>query len=323
MVMNINNNIFQRYSLPVFLLFWLMPLWANPFDVSNRQDNNVLLTQLIEVKHRQATEIFKLLREQQVVSTLKHTLVVDEGLNALMVRGTKQQIKALQEMVHLLDQKLSQVEILAHVVVVSESAANDFGSHLGFQYHDGLIYLSGNTSKGKMANTGAGLEWRLAALEKKGLCEVISSPRILTTNLHQAVIESGEEIPFHTSLTRDGVTEHGVQFKKAVLSLQVKPFVTPKQQIKLHLNVHQDSRGEATQTGVAIDTQTIQTEVTLDNMETVALGGVWRSTESTLHEGIPVLGHIPYIGYLFSSAKKVVSKQKLWIFVTPKIVNID
>lgn len=158
----------------------------------------------------------------------------------------------------------------------------------------------------------------LSALEADGKGKVISSPRVITGDQQQATIEQGTEIPYQQS-TSSGATS--VAFKKAVLSLQVTPQITPDGNVIMSVEIHKDSVGQNTTAGPAINTNTVTTQVQVENGGTVVLGGIYSSTEQNTTDKIPLLGDIPVLGYLFKTNSKSIQKDELMVFLTPKIVT--
>ena len=169
---------------------------------------------------------------------------------------------------------------------------------------------------------GTLLELELSALQKEKRGEVISNPRVVTANQKEALIEQGEEIPYLEASSSGAVT---VSFKKAVLSLKVKPQITPDNHIIMDITVHKDSRGEIVvldgSSVPAIDTKQVSTQVLVDNGETIVLGGVYEQTTSKDTQRVPFLGDLPYIGFLFKQELNINDKNELLIFVTPKILE--
>lgn len=165
------------------------------------------------------------------------------------------------------------------------------------------------------------LDLELSALQAESKAEIISSPRLITTNKQPAYIEQGTEIPY-LEASSSGATS--VSFKKAVLSLKVTPQITPDNRLVLDLSVTQDRPGEVVKTGdgeaVAIDTQRIGTQVLVDNGETVVLGGIYQHSVQTSVDKVPLLGDIPYLGALFRRSYENYGKSELLIFVTPKVI---
>ncbi|KIN11755.1 type IV pilus secretin PilQ family protein [Vibrio mytili] len=165
------------------------------------------------------------------------------------------------------------------------------------------------------------LDLELSALQQESKAEIISSPRLITTNKKPAYIEQGTEIPYLES-SSSGATS--VTFKKAVLSLKVTPQITPDNRLVLDLSVTQDRPGQVVKTGtgeaVAIDTQRIGTQVLVNNGETVVLGGIFQHSITNSVDKVPLLGDIPLLGALFRRSYENVGKSELLIFVTPKVV---
>ena len=167
------------------------------------------------------------------------------------------------------------------------------------------------------------VDLELSALQAEGRGEVVSSPRVITANQKQASIRQGVEIPYQESSSSGATT---TQFKEAVLSLTVTPQITPDDRIILDLKVTKDSRGEVVtnERGGAvpsINTREIETQVLVNNGQTVVLGGIYETEESEDYSKVPFLGDIPGIGALFRSTRKVSNKSELLIFVTPKILS--
>lgn len=166
------------------------------------------------------------------------------------------------------------------------------------------------------------LDLELSALESERKAEVVSSPRLITTNKKAAYIEQGTELPYLEASSSGAVA---VSFKKAVLSLSVTPQITPDNTLVLDLKLTQDmpeksvvaGKGEA----MSISTKRINTQVLARNGETVVLGGIFQHTMINKETKVPLLGDIPLLGGLFRHQLKDHAKRELLIFVTPKIVT--
>jgi type IV pilus assembly protein PilQ len=162
------------------------------------------------------------------------------------------------------------------------------------------------------------LDMELTALQADGKGKIISSPRVITADQVEATIEQGTEIPYQAA-TSSGAT--AVSFRKATLSLKVKPQVTPDDNVIMSLNVHKDSVGQNTLAGPSIDTKQIVTEVLVENGGTVVIGGIYTQTESNTTNKVPVLGDLPYVGFLFKQNLRQDDRNELLIFITPKIIK--
>jgi len=162
------------------------------------------------------------------------------------------------------------------------------------------------------------LQLELNAMEAEGQGEVISNPRVLTSNQKEAFIEAGTEIPYQES-TSSGATS--VTFKKAVLSLKVTPQITPDDRIIMDLNVNKDSVGRVFDRVPSIDTKEVGTQVLVDNGETLVLGGIYEQESRNDVDRVPFFGELPMVDWLFKRTQKFDNKQELLIFITPKIVK--
>ena len=162
------------------------------------------------------------------------------------------------------------------------------------------------------------LNLELSALEADGKGKIISSPRVITADQTEASIEQGTEIPYQQA-TSSGATS--ISFKKATLSLKVKPQITPDDNIIMKLNIHKDAVGLVTAAGPSIDTKQISTEVLVDNGGTVVIGGIYQSSENNTVNKIPVLGNLPYIGFLFRQDLRQDDKSELLVFISPRILK--
>ncbi|MDH5544865.1 MAG: type IV pilus secretin PilQ [Gammaproteobacteria bacterium] len=211
------------------------------------------------------------------------------------------------------------------------TGASDFipspGNNLANDSHFN-VNLPAVVSKGTPASFALGLlsgtkllDLELSALQAEGRGELVSSPRVITSNQRKAVIEQGTEIPYRESSSSGATT---TSFRKAVMSLEVTPQITPDDRIILDVRVSKDSvssevKGEGG--APAIDTNEVITQVLVDNGETVVLGGIYEQNKTVTMSKVPFLGDIPMLGWLFRSKSEINNKRELLIFVTPKILK--
>jgi type IV pilus assembly protein PilQ len=173
-------------------------------------------------------------------------------------------------------------------------------------------------------NLGSGnlVNMELSALEADNRGKVVSSPRVITADKKKAVISQGTEIPYLTASASGATT---ITFKPAVLELSVTPRITPDDKIIMDLEVKKDTVGAVigTSTGTipSIDTKKVNTQVLVDNGDTVVLGGVFEQETRTTTSKVPVLGDLPVVGYLFKRTSRTDLKTELLIFITPKIIK--
>ncbi|MCP4041616.1 MAG: type IV pilus secretin PilQ [Gammaproteobacteria bacterium] len=162
------------------------------------------------------------------------------------------------------------------------------------------------------------LQLELSAMQVEGRGEVISNPRVITANQHEARIEQGTEIPYQEA-SSSGATS--VSFKKAVISLAVTPQITPDDNIIMDLNVTKDSVGTVYGGIPSIDTKQVSTQVLVRNGETVVLGGVYEQTTRDDVRRVPFFSDLPFVGFLFKNSAVRNEKNELLVFVTPKIIK--
>ncbi|KPA53601.1 fimbrial protein [Photobacterium leiognathi subsp. mandapamensis] len=322
-----------------------------------QQELSNLRSELIQVNYAKATDIAELLGgKASGVGMLSErgSLHVDERTNSLIIKDISDNISSIKNIVESLDIPVKQVQIEARIVTINEGDIDELGVRWGVSKVNGDTTIGGSI-EGNLASSGllgedatvddflnvnlgasAGaasiafqvaklgnilLDLELSALQTENKAEIISSPRLMTTNKKTAYIEQGTEIPY-LEASSSGATS--VSFKKAVLSLMVTPQITPDDKLVLDLEVTQDNKGEDVPTGegtaVSIDTQRIGTQVLVNNGETVVLGGIYQHSMTNVTRKVPVLGDIPVLGALFRHKMEQMGKRELLIFVTPKIV---
>ena len=167
------------------------------------------------------------------------------------------------------------------------------------------------------------IDLELSAAQNEGRGEIKSTPRVITANQREAIIEQGVEIPYQESSSSGATT---TQFKKAVLSLKVTPQITPDDRVILDLVVTKDSVGQLVPSATggfvpSIDTRNIQTQVLVKDGQTVVLGGIMETERRDSVKKVPLLGDVPVVGNLFKSTNKINNRDELLIFITPKILR--
>jgi type IV pilus assembly protein PilQ len=282
------------------------------------------------------------------------SITVDERTNSLIIRDTAHDLAEVSELIETLDRPVRQVLIESRIVIANNDFNKELGVRFGTSTQDGTklgqFATSGNLNGTTQIINGETLqqadrlnvnlpvtdpsgsiglalaklplgmilELELSAMEAEGKGEVVSSPRVITSNQKKATIKQGTEIPYQEA-TSSGATN--VSFKEAVLSLDVTPQITPDDRIVMDLAVTKDSVGEEFLGVPSIDTKSVETQVLVDNGETVVLGGVYEQVTADTTERVPFFGELPYVGFLFRNNFKRDDKEELLIFVTPKIVK--
>lgn len=276
-------------------------------------------------------------------------LLVDDRTNTLYVRDTAEQVKRIQAIVEMLDVAVDQVMIEARIVVARTGVSEELGVSWGIRssptagvskfqtdrtttsgrlINDNSLVTSRGTSIDFNPASGVNfgfvsnkllLDLELAALETENRSEVISQPKVITSNRNKAVIRSGEEIPY-TSIDSEGVRT--TNFRQAELRLEVTPQIVGDGRIFLTLQVNNDSKGEETKdSGPTINTNAVETQVLVNNGETIVIGGIFTSQKLESESKVPFLGDIPFIGWLFSRSFSSHEKVELLVFITPRMIN--
>lgn len=320
------------------------------------EELEALYSEYIAVNYAKASDMAKLLDSKDAsLLTNRGTVAVDERTNTLLIKDTAKAIENARRLIERLDIPVKQVLIESRMVTVKDSVADEMGIRWGFSDQQLTKAVSGSsTAANQLANgtipaladrwnvnlpvnsssagrlgfhiaklgDGTLIDLELTALEDENKAEIVASPRISTANQKKARIEQGVEIPYVQAASSGATT---VEFKKAVLSLEVTPQVTPDNKIILDLTVTQDTEGKVVQTptgnAVAIDTQRISTQVLVDNGETIVLGGIYQQQTIKTVNKVPFFGDIPYVGAMFRHSLDKTEKKELLIFVTPKILT--
>ncbi|NOH41627.1 type IV pilus secretin PilQ family protein [Vibrio coralliilyticus] len=319
-----------------------------------------LESEIIAVRFAKAADIAALLSDSAATRMLSErgAISIDTRTNSLLIRDIAINIQAMKTIITALDVPVKQVQIEARIVSLNEGDLQELGVRWGFSSTNGSHSVGGSIENNlanlnlygdsdsslddflnvnlaatsvnastiafQVAKLGSDtlLDLELSALQRESRAEVISSPRLITTNKQPAYIEQGTEIPYLEAAS-SGATS--VNFKKAVLSLKVTPQITSDNRLILDLNVTQDRPGQVVKTGtgeaVAIDTQRIGTQVLVNNGETIVLGGIYQHSVSDTVDQVPLLGDIPLLGALFRRTYQQMGKSELLIFVTPKVVT--
>ena len=257
------------------------------------------------------------------------SLVVDERTNSLVAHVCESS-EGLQETLDWLDAPLRQIEISAQIAQVSRTAQSQFGVNWQAQLSDGVqsslggaIDLAALVPTTSLSLSGLGnaslLNLTLDLMESEGLANVVSKPKIVTSEGQIARIESGTEVPYQT-VTDDDVS---VEFRQASLMLEVTPFVKDGERILLTLNIHQDSVGDLINGVPSLETNRLQTQVVVRNEETLVLGGIFREESFESESRVPILSSIPWLGELFKRRLQQQEKVELLVFITPKLLQMS
>ena len=323
-------------------------------------DVEPLQTQSFQLNYAKAVDIAKGLSGQSSsggsgnstkMLSARGSVIAESRTNQLFVTDVPSVLEQVQALVQKLDVPVRQVMIEARIVEATDSWGRSLGAKLGINGTTGTgrgsstsggigIDTSNSTKGGTLFNlpataqngysaaamavsifsSGASrfLTLEISALEADGEGKVVSSPRVVTADQTMAIIEQGTELPYQ-SATSSGATS--VQFRKANLKLEVTPQVTPEGNVIMDVDVTNDSVGQATTDGYAINTKHVQTNVLVENGGTVVIGGIYTMTNNKDVTKVPLLGDIPILGNLFKNTTKSTKKTELLVFISPKIVS--
>ena len=329
-----------------------------------------VISETIQVNYAKASELVPILEAKgNSLLSDRGNVAFDERTNKILIQDTSQNIDAVVALIEELDIAVRQVLIESRIVLVTTNYEYDLGVKFGVsternsgntgvgvsgslfdaqQAAAGIAPIGGNAPGRLNVNLpvqgsagviglalsrlpfGTLLDLELSAAEAEGQTELISSPKVITSNQHTAKILTGNEIPYVTQQIANGVTTTTVTFKEVLLELEVTPQITPDDRINLDLMVKKDSADFANQVllpgnsgGPPIIRNQVETRVLVDNGETIVLGGVYEQTKSHTVKRVPLLGEIPLIGWLFRTTSEDDDKSELLIFVTPKIIKDD
>lgn len=296
-----------------------------------------LRTEIIALNYADAKDMASLIKSgsgDNSILSERGTVTVDKRTNSLLVQDTPAKIDEVRSLIAKLDVSVRQVLIEARIVTASDR----FTHELGVAFSGGNRSTNANEIIGTDFNValgatspagtigfnlakiplGAQLDLELSAAQVEDRAEIVASPRIITSNKRKARIEQGVEVPYEEA-TSSGATN--IAFKKAVLSLEVTPHITKDNRINMELSVSRDSVGAIFNGIPSIDTREIETQVLVENGQTIVLGGIFEETSAENSRSIPFLGDLPFIGKLFRRELERNDKSELLIFVTPKILD--
>ena len=285
--------------------------------------------------------------------------MVDERTNAIVVTDTPVRIESVLKLVRQLDVPMRQVLIESRIVTTSGNFSEQLGirwgvggvrnngssrltyggslaaverlresgagpeGHIGLAGADSLAVDLGvphfGTSSFGVGITGQGylVDLEISALAAEGRARVMARPQIVTMDKSPATIESGVEIPYQEA-TSSGATS--TAFKDAVLSLKVTPQIAADRRIVLRLEVKQDTVGQVFNGIPSVNTNQINTEVLVEDGQTVVLGGIFQTVSNVSVDKTPLLGDLPHLGRLFQRTTERDDEQELLVFITPSVL---
>ncbi len=282
------------------------------------------------------------------------SITCDERTNQLIVTDTASKVKSMRAIVQKLDRVTPQVVIEAKIVEANSDFTRDLGVNwnvqVGYQQYnsDGTLNpnapVGGNTLGAgavnfPLANTNVGsigfnftkltgtpvvINASLQAMEANNKGKIISAPKILTLDNKEAFIEQGLEIGY-LEQTGTNTAVLTTKFKKVTLNLKVTPHITQDNRVSMKIEIiKEDVVSYTPVTNVpTLATKKATTELLVDDGDTLVIGGITKTTETTGDTGVPFLAKIPVLGYLFGTKNDNNTSQELLIFMTPRIVQLE
>ncbi|POE16239.1 DNA uptake porin HofQ [Pectobacterium odoriferum] len=293
----------------------------------------------VALQYADATEVAaSVLAQRGTLLSTRGSVTVDKRTNTLLIRDTEEAMAQLEPWVKELDLPLAQVQLAAHIVTISSEHLQALGVNWGLGEGDAVnkTLRLNNFNVGLPVDTpainagfhlarlnGRLLDLELMALEQESQVEIIASPRLFTAHQQTASIKQGTEIPYQVSSGASGSTS--IEFKEAVLGMEVTPDILRAGRITLNLKISQNMPGQTIKQGdngeaLAIDKQEIQTQVTVADGETIVLGGIFQQQKKNSNRQVPLLGEVPVFGHLFRNHTQQHTRRELVIFITPTLI---
>jgi type IV pilus assembly protein PilQ len=298
-----------------------------------------LITEYIAVNYSNAqSEILP--HVSNILTPERGKVSVDARNNQIILTDTADKIWQAKEIVNRIDKVTPQVIIEARIAEVSTDTSSEFGfdwdASLGpanNDLFDGIINgdmamnfpaAGASSSVGftfdKIGGTPFVLNARLNALESNGEGKIISSPKIVTLDNKKARIKQGLEYPY---LERDDTGGSSVSFKEIDLLLEVTPHVTPDNRVSMEIKITKNDIDTITQGVPSLSTNEAETELLVNDGDTIVIGGIMKTRKTSASAGFPWLSKIPVLGWFFKTETDSKENSELLIFITPKIVKLE
>ncbi|MGK3112574.1 DNA uptake porin HofQ [Candidatus Pantoea formicae] len=292
----------------------------------------------VTLHYASASDVYRSLQSERSLLTARGSVTVDNRTNSLLLRDTAKALRDTTRWLTALDRPLEQVELAAHIITIHEEHLRELGVNWSTSPAQSVAAslrnpqlaipltvenpaLRAGVTLGQISGELLNLE--LSALEQENQIEIIASPRLFTSNQQTASIKQGTEIPYEVKSGNSGAT--AIEFKEAVLGMEVTPVVLGNGRIQLKLRLSQNMPGRSLNVGenkvLSIDKQEIETQVTLRDGETLALGGIFQQQRTQGEKRVPWLGDVPLLGNLFRQQTEEQKKKELVIFITPRLVR--
>jgi type IV pilus assembly protein PilQ len=332
----------------------------------NLENSCELVTEYIAINYGKAEDISGLLTEtksgagggaggtaamqgaQKGFLSARGSVSFDNRTNTLLVVDCPRQVAEIRNLLATVDRPVDQVLIEARIVIADENFARDLGARLSISNTNNPSHPGGSTTTDgfdvnlpianaagvfslNILHASSLVDLELSAMETDGRGEIVSNPRVITSNQREAIIRQGDEIGYTTTTAtaegQSGVPTSTVQFKDALLELKVTPTITSDGRVYLSLDIKKDDVKSFifTETGQVptLTKRFVSTAVLIDNGQTVVIGGVYEFKNRDDVSKVPWLGDVPFLGRLFKKSGRQISKAELLIFVTPRVLQVS
>ena len=307
------------------------------------------------LSYARAAQLMPILKKQM---SPRGELIVDERTNTLIISEVPEKIKIIDSLIDTLDAANPQVSIEARIVEATANSLDSFGIQWGYnaianashgnqtnlRFPNSIVSGAATGTSAQTSNPGGyainlptadsvifpkislgniagtfNLDVALSAMTKKGKARIISSPRATTQNNMPAEITQGEKIPIQTNQNNTITT----QYINAALELKVTPQITARGSVIMTIDIKNDIANfdKQVQGMPTIVTETAKTTVSVIDGGTIVIGGLYKITQSSSNDGVPLLSKIPLLGSLFRNSRKEGSQRELLIFITPRIIK--
>lgn len=341
---NAVNALAELANIKIIISHDIMLIFSNNGFNARRQQAQETERQSLKTFHYQlnyvsADNLVEQIRNKHAqLMTEQGQLIVDNITNSLIIYEKDESINLFKQLLPMLDRPLKQIQLTAHIVNMNNDNVRQLGVKWStsnpsktnkwrlneFNVSLPLANPTVTTSFQLAKLNSQFIDLELSALEAENNVEIIASPRLLTLDKQTASIKQGIEIPYESAKTDS--TAATIEFKDAVLSLEVTPHILPGNRVELWLIITQNSPGRSftrqnNSEILAIDTQEIKTKVIVEHKQTLVLGGIFQHSTNQSTEYVPFLGRLPLLGHLFSRTSKRLEKRQLLIFITPEIIQ--
>lgn len=295
----------------------------------------------IVLRHAEAAAVEASLQQERArLMTARGSVTLDSRTNSLLLRDIDSALAQTERWVRQLDVPLAQIELAAQIVTISEENLREIGVNWGLsgaeQVSDalrasqlrvdlGVVHAAGVAGLTLARLDGRLLDLELSALQREQQADIIASPRLMTSHQQKASIKQGTEIPYEVATGNSGSTT--MEFKEAMLGMEVTPVVQASGRILLKLHISQNMPGRNMRSGdnevLTIDKQEMNTQVIVKDGQTLALGGIFQQQSGSGRTKVPLFGDIPLLGGLFRHDVREQKRRELVIFITPRLIRSD